>query len=77
MILLLFRNDFPATMKIMAHYSCKYLFGGMMKIKKFSLKWEKCPKEKLEKVVGGSKDRNGKAATSLTQCVFSFFKKCG
>ena len=49
----------------------------MMKIKKFSLKWEKCPKEKLEKVVGGSKDRNGKAATSLTQCVFSFFKKCG
>ena len=39
-------------MKIMAHYSCKYLFGGMMKIKKFSLKWEKCPKEKLEKEYG-------------------------
>lgn len=77
MILLSFRNDFPTTMKIMAHYSCKYLFGGMMKMKKLSLKWEKCPKEKLEKVVGGSKDRNGKATTSLTQCVFSFFKKCG
>ncbi|WP_300120381.1 EntF family bacteriocin induction factor [uncultured Enterococcus sp.] len=46
-------------------------------MKKLSLKWAKCPKEKLEKVVGGNKDRNGKAATSLTQCVFSFFKKCG
>lgn len=76
MILLLFRNDFPATMKIMAHYSCKYLFGGMMKMKKLSLKWEKCPKEKLEKVVGGTNTK-GKAASNLAQCLFSFFRKCG
>lgn len=77
MILLSFRNDFPTTMKIMAHYSCKYLFGGMMKMKKFSLKWEKCPKEKLEKVVGGKNVGGvGKVPSNLAQCIFSFFKKC-
>lgn len=77
MILLSFRNDFPTTMKIMAHYSCKYLFGGMMKMKKLSLKWEKCPKEKLEKVVGGqSQAKTGKLTPKIAKCFFSFFKDC-
>lgn len=44
-----------------------------MKMKKLSLKWEKCPKEKLEKVVGGTNTK-GKAASNLAQCLFSFLE---
>ena len=49
----------------------------MMKMKKLSLKWEKCPKEKLEKVVGGqSQAKTGKLTPKIAKCFFSFFKDC-
>lgn len=49
----------------------------MMKMKKLSLKWEKCPKEKLEKVVGEqSQAKTGKLTPKIAKCFFSFFKDC-